>query len=51
MARSLKSVAVAAPQSQWRQLSEVVGALILRIDPLPPTTGKSKSQGSTAQSR
>lgn len=51
MARALKSVAVVAPQSQWRQLSDVVGALIQRIDPLPATTGKSASQGSTAQSR
>lgn len=37
--------------SSWRQLSEVVGALIGKIEPASTTAGQNKKQGKAASSR
>ncbi len=38
-------------ESTWRQLRDVVGAVIVRIEPAPATAGKSTQQGKVATSR
>jgi len=55
MAHALMSKSLAVPpsgsQPQWRRLSDVVGALIERIEPVPATTGSTKAKGATARCR
>lgn len=37
--------------TSWRQLSDVLGALIVKIEPAPKSTKAGSKQGETAQRR
>ena len=48
---SIEDQTMTRTDSSWRQLRDVVGALIVKIEPAPTTAGQDQKQGKTAQSR
>ena len=48
---SIEDQTMTGTDSSWRQLSEVVGALIGKIEPASTTAGQNKKQGKAASSR